>query len=216
MKMKHTKKYLLDSNIYGEMVVDKRIEQLKEDYKICSQIILIYGIKEIIRKELRATPKDAKIGEKKLRSNILGIYDIFAGKHELLLTEEHKRLANDYYSAYREFGGSKSKDAMHSDLLIVACASCKEMDVVASEDEKTMLTENAVRAYNLVNSKNKIRTPRFIGYEEFKLELRSCLSNKFISSPNKFWIFLVFLNFIHQLVQIHFFPFHNIIISVRI
>ena len=130
MKMNQYRKYVLDADIYGEMVVDKHIEQLKEHYKTCSRIILIYGIKE---KELRATPKDAKVGENKLRSNLLGIYDIFAGKHELSLTEEHKRLADDYYSAYREFGGSKSKDAMQNDLLIVAFRPCKKKDVVCSE-----------------------------------------------------------------------------------
>ena len=204
------RKYLLDSNIYGEMVVDKEIGGLKEYYQSCRNIILIYGIKEIIRKELRATPKDSKVGKAKLRSNLLALYDIFTGNHELSITEEHKQLANEYYEAYRKFSGSKSKEAMFNDLLIVACASSKSMDVVVSEDEKTMLTENAVKAYEFVNNAKNKRTPIFIGYNSFKLELRSCLSNKFVGSSNKLWILLVFLNIFYQFVKIHFFPFHKV------
>lgn len=208
---KQPRKYLLDSNIYGEMVVDIEIEHLKEDYENCRNIIIVYGIKEIIRKELRATSKSAKVGEKKLRSNLLGLYDIFTGKHELSVTQEHKQLADDYYKAYIKFGGSKSKDEMFNDFLVVACASFKDMDVVVSEDEKTMLTENAIKAYNSVNNINKKRTPRFIGYNEFKSELRSCLSNKFVSGSNKFWVLLVFLDFLYKLVKISFFPFHSLL-----
>lgn len=209
-KTRQIRKYLLDANIYGEMVVDIEIEELKEYYQSCRNIILLYGIKDIIRKELRATPKDSKVGKVKLRSNLLGLYDIFTGKHELLITEEHKQLANQYYDSYRKFGGSKSKEAMLNDLLIVACASSKSMDVVVSEDEKTMLAENAIRAYKFVNNANNKRTPRFIGYKGFKLELRSCLSNKFIGSPDKLWILLIFLDFLYQLFKINFFPFHRL------
>ena len=208
------KKYLLDSNIYGEMVVDTEIEELKKDYEKCRNALLIYGIKETIRKELRATPKDAKVSERKLRSNLLTLYDIFTGKHEFSITKEHKQSADDYYKAYREFGGSKSKDVMFNDLLIVACASSKEMDVVVSEDEKSMLTENAVKAYEFVNNISNKRTPRFINYDDFKSELRSCLSNEFVGSPNKFWVLLVFLNFLYQFVKVSFFPFHIMLINI--
>lgn len=80
---------------------------------------------------------------------------------------------------------------------------------VLKADEKTMLTENAVSAYRLVNELSKRRTPRFIGYKGFKLELRSCSSNKFVGSPDKLRIVLVFLNFLYQLVKINLFLFHK-------
>jgi predicted nucleic acid-binding protein len=208
------KRIILDTNIYGEMVVDPEINKLKEDFEKCKKVILIYGIRNIIRKELRQTSKDKLIQGKKLRSNLLGLYDMFtAGMRELSITEEHKHLADDYYKVYREFGGSKSKNIMFNDLLIVACASFKEMDIVVSEDEKTMLAENAIKAYKLVNNINNKRTPRFIGYKDFKAELRSCLSNKLIGSSNKLWVFLVFFNFLYQLIKIHFFMSHIIIKS---
>ena len=209
MKTLQPRKYLLDSNIYGEMVVDIEIELLKEDYEKCRNVMLIYGIKEIIRKELRATPKDTKVGVRKLRSNLLGLYDIFAGEHELSVTEEHKHLANEYFKSYIKFGGSKSKNEMFNDLVVVACASSKGMDVVVSEDEKTMLTENALKAYKFINRANKKTNPRFIGYKAFKSELRSCLSDKFVSSSNKFWVSLVFLNLFYKLIKVRFFPFHK-------
>lgn len=203
------RKFLLDTNIYGEMVVDVDIELLKSEYERCRVIILIYGINEVIRKELRATPKHIKVGNRKLRSNLLGLYDAFTGNHGLSLKEEHKKLADAYYLAYRHFGGSKTKDSVFNDFLIVACAALNGMDVVVSEDEKTMLAENAIKAYGFVNDLSKKRTPRFIGYKGFKLELRSCSSNKFVGSPDKFGVFLVFLYFLNQLVKINLFLFHR-------
>ncbi len=133
------------------------------------------------------------------------------------------------------------------------------MDVGVVEDEKTMLIENALKAYHFVNHRNpttldyrpefarpsgsgrisrmpknktlysdilsfisgltsrvlffvhnanRKKVPRFIGYKEFKSELRSCLSNKFVGSSNKLRVFLVFLNLFYKLVEINFFPFH--------
>ncbi|MEW5896276.1 MAG: hypothetical protein AB1668_01160 [Nanoarchaeota archaeon] len=83
-------------------------------------------------------------------------------------TQEIKGLAGDYYEAYRQLGGSKGHDVMFDDFSIVACATIYQIDIVVSEDNKTMLTENALKAYDLVNSLQKKRTPSFIGYLEFK------------------------------------------------
>lgn len=153
------KKLLLDTNIYGEMVVDPKIEQVKNNFENCEKQILIYGIKSIIRKELRQTPKDSLVEGKKLRSNMLGLYDSFTMNHELSVKEEHKKLAD-------------------------------------------------------VNDINNKITPKFIGYNEFKSELRSRLSNKLIGNSNKIWIFLVFLNFFYQFVKVNFFAFHTLLKSI--
>lgn len=195
------------------MVVDAEIEELKKSYEQCKDTILVYGIKQIIRKELRDTPKNIKIKEKKLRSSLLGLYDIFAEKHDIAVTGEYERLAVHYYEHYRKNGGIKPRNELYNDLLIVACASCKGMDVVVSEDEKTMLSENAFKAYSLVNAANSKRTPRFMGYKEFKAELRSCLSNKLVGRSDKFRVFLVFLDFLNQLVKIRLFALHILGIS---
>lgn len=82
--------------------------------------------------------------------------------------EELNKIADNYYKTYRSFGGSKSKNIMMNDFLIVACASKNNLDIVVSNDNITMLTENAVRAYNNINELIGLKTPKFINYKDFK------------------------------------------------
>ena len=166
------KKIILDTNVYGEIAKEKtpslaleRIETQKE--------FVFYGIREVIRKEVRNTPKDVKIAGRSLRILLLGLYDSIVKGHELNLTEEMCSIAERYYDAYREFGGSKPKDKIINDFLIVACASLKKMNILVSSDNYTMLTENALRAYNIINKTKDIETPEFIDYLQFKRRLFS-------------------------------------------
>ena len=62
----------------------------------------------------------------------------------------------------------KSKEDLWKDYMIVACANVSQIDIVVSEDNRTMLSENAIKAYQLVNSMFNKRNPKFIGYLEFK------------------------------------------------
>jgi len=62
-------------------------------------------------------------------------------------------------------GGFKE---MQNDLLIVATAAIKQMDIVVSNDEATMQSEQALRTYNLVNAIRQLKNPQFIDYKEFK------------------------------------------------
>ena len=89
-------------------------------------------------------------------------------------------IAENYYKSYSEFGGSKPKESIIDDFRIVACASYHMIDIVVSSDEKSMLTENAVRAYKLVNSIAKKRTPNFIDFISFKNYLRGGKSNELV------------------------------------
>lgn len=57
---------------------------------------------------------------------------------------------------------------MINDFIIVACASKNNLDIVVSNDNVTMLTENAIRAYDDVNKIISLKTPKFIDYKEFK------------------------------------------------
>lgn len=164
------KRVMLDTNIYGEMLLDPDIEKLKPAIKGAK--LVIYG-NMLVRKELRATKRDAAFYDGNLRIHLVSLYDDLVGNKEYEITEEMRMTADAYYNAYREFGGSKSKSSIHDDFLIVACATAHGMDIVVSEDEKSMVTENAVRAYGLANSIYKRRTPQFIGYEEFKQILGS-------------------------------------------
>lgn len=162
------KRVLLDTNIYGRMVIDTDIETIKGAIR---SAVIVYGCR-LVRKGLRATSKSEYVGNHGLRASLLDLYDELASKTEYEITDEMKRIAESYYNAYREFGGSKSRDNIIDDFLIVACASVHEMDIVVSEDDKPMLTKNAIRAYKLVNKILKMRTPDFIGYEKFRRVLR--------------------------------------------
>ena len=63
---------------------------------------------------------------------------------------------------------SNSKNKIIDDFIIVACATLRNLNIIVSEDEKSMLIENVIRSYNLVNDIIKKITPQFIGYEKFK------------------------------------------------
>ena len=160
------KRLLPDTNFYGILAKDPERLQVVGSIKE-NRILVIYGFK-IIRDELRDVPKKIKIGGKNLRIDLLSLYDELIGKHNLELTGNIIKIADDYYKAYREFGGSKTKNEIISDFIIVSCASMDNLDVVVSNDERSMLTENAIRAYNLINSVVSKKTPKFISYEKFK------------------------------------------------
>ena len=161
------KRILLDANIYGEIVIDPDIEKIKGKIRNAG---IIYGFR-VIRNKMRATSKSRYAGNHGLRVSLLSLYDEVTRGKEFVITEEMKRIAQSYYSAYREFGGSKSFGSIGEDFVIIACASVHGIDIVVSDDEKSMLTENAVRAYRLVNGIAKKRMPDFIDYEEFKRRL---------------------------------------------
>lgn len=159
---------LPDTNIYGELVIDPDIDKIKRHFEESKEKLAIYGLK-LVRDELRATPKPSKVEGKNLRVALLSLYDYFVKDHELKFNmEELNKIANDYYKAYISLGGSKSKSLMINDFIIVACASKNNLDIVVSNDNITMLSENAIRAYNDVNKIIGLKAPEFIDYKDFK------------------------------------------------
>ena len=157
------KRFIFDTNIYGELIFDRDFLRLKEAVK---KNAVIHGF-TIIRNELRDVPKQIKLEGKNLRIGLLHIYDELTSK-SYSLTSEIEKLGNDYYTAYRSFGGSKALREILNDFLIVACASQYSINIIVSEDNKTMLTENARKAYNTVNGLSNRKTPQFFGYLELK------------------------------------------------
>ncbi len=167
------KKMILDTNIYEfilKHIARKEIENLRLQSKL-----IIYG-NEVVRKELRAIGKREKINVGKelrsLRIALLTLYDFVTGKHQFETTKEEIILAGKYFVAYRSFGGIKSEKDIQNDFLIVACASLNGLDIVVSEDDKTMASKPAKKAYSLVNGLQKLTTPEFIKFEDFKEKLR--------------------------------------------
>jgi hypothetical protein len=164
------KRLLLDTNIYGLIVVDTERNTIHGRMHKNKEVLLIYGF-SIIRNELRDVPKKIRQKGRKLRVDLLSTYDEFVKKN-YSLNKEISILAEDYFELYRQFGGSISKNKIINDFLIVACASLHDLDLVVSEDNHSMLTDNALRAYKNVNKIKELKLPDFISYEDFKNELK--------------------------------------------
>ena len=161
------KRLLLDTCIYGEMIIDEDIERLKEKCHI-KKSLAIYGL-FLIRKELRATSKTKSYMGRKLRLDLLSLYDGVV-KERILNIEERKvrAVAKKYYEAYRQFGGNHTEREVLADFFIVACAALKRMDLVVSNDHATLLSDSSIKAYSLVNTTLQLHHPDFIDYKKFK------------------------------------------------
>lgn len=164
------KRVIFDTNIYGLIVEDKNRTKIR--YKIEKErAVIVYGL-PLIRKELRDTPRNIRVEGANLRNYLLSIYDEITKNHALRHLNEAENLASHYFIAYKELGGYSSRSEMLKDMIIVACASLNNMDIVISNDNKTMLSEKSVKSYKIINQVNKTNTPRFLNYEEFKKELK--------------------------------------------
>ena len=164
------KRIILDTNIYGLILKDPERLEVVELMKTKSKMT-IYGFK-VIRNELRDVPKLIKVQQRSLRIDLLNLYDSIVEDHLLDFNAQVTKIAENYYKAFREFGGTKSKEEIIDDFMIVSAASLNNLDIVVSNDEKSMSNESALRAYNLINSVLNKRTPKFIMYNQFKNLLR--------------------------------------------
>ena len=166
------KRELLDSNIYGKIIEKMDVDLILNNLPKSS--IVVYG-SDVIRRELRDTPKEkimiAENKKIKIRILLLNLYDFVVKNHQLKTTDAVKELAEAYYLTYKKFGGFKARDEIINDFIIVSTATLNKLDVVYSEDNKTMLGTDAIKSYELVNSIKKLKTPKFKSYEEFKNEI---------------------------------------------
>lgn len=167
------KRVLPDTNFYELMLKYLEIEKIRKIKEVGA--IIFYGA-DIIRKELRATPKTKTefVRDKslKLRNTLLLVYDLLVSEHQYIIDQKVNQLSDNYYIAYKVLNGKVPKDKIIIDFKIAACASVHKIDVLVSDDDKTMLSPEAKKAYASVNEINKLKTPDFIGFEEFKKFLR--------------------------------------------
>lgn len=162
---------MFDTSVYGKLVEDEEIlNKVKEKYQ--NHEFIIYST-IIIRKELRATPKSVVHGIIKLRILLLNLYDSFITKdsQNLKFNKLVEALSSDYFSEYRKNKGSLSNETLRNDFVIAATATIYHLDVIVSDDEKTMLSEKAVNSYKSVNRKYGLKDPTFKKYSQFKKEL---------------------------------------------
>ncbi len=129
-----------------------------------SRTILAYGF-QIIRKELRDTPKTATYGKRSVRNLLLQSYDSLVRAHEFQLTPVIEAIAEEYA---RNYAGGIAVRKLSADFLIVACAAIHHLDVVVTEDSHSMASAPALRAYEKVNKVNSLRTPRFYKLEKLQ------------------------------------------------
>ena len=162
---------LLDTNVYGELILDKAV--IENFLSLIPSPLLIYG-SEIVRAELRDVSKKEKVEDKSKRILLLNLYDA--------LTQEEGRtyrttpfieiLALQYFDEYSKLRGLRGYEELRKDFVIIATASIHGLDVVVSNDTKTMLSKEAKEAYESTNDKNQLRTPQLLCYEELKSMIR--------------------------------------------
>lgn len=164
---------LPDTNFYELMLKYLEVEKIRMIKD--NGTLIFYGI-DLIRKELRATPrrKTEIVRGKllKLRNALLLTYDLLTDNHHYKIDSSNILLADEYYIAYRVLKGIVPKNEIITDFKIVACASIHNIDILVSDDNKTMLSPESKKAYSSVNEMRKLTTPNFIDFEEFKRLLR--------------------------------------------
>lgn len=165
------KRVIFDTSVYGKLVEDDIIRGNFEK-KFERGEYVVYG-NSVIRKELRDTPKSIIFNDKKLRLLLLVLYDSFVKKknHDLNMNPLIEKLSKDYFLQYKRQKGSSSKEEMKNDFIIIATATIYQLDVIVSNDEKTMLSQICLAVYKTVNHRYGLKNPVFKLYSTFKKEL---------------------------------------------
>ncbi|MDD5163098.1 MAG: hypothetical protein PHD95_02705 [Candidatus ainarchaeum sp.] len=157
--MKKPTRTMLDTNTY-EILYKKEFSKIL--HKIESGELIVYGC-GVIRNELREIPKSVTVDGKNYRGLLLSIYDQLTKDHTYPVESLAETLAEEYWKSY---SGGVAKRKIFPDFLIVAVATLHRLDIVVSEDDKTMKSKLAMQAYEKVNAKNCLETPKFISIEE--------------------------------------------------
>jgi hypothetical protein len=165
------RRILLDTSVYGKLVEDRSVFNSLEERKKNVEVVF-YGC-SIIRSELKATPKEIKDISRSLRNYLLFLYDSLITKdnHNLTPNQFVEGLAKLYAVAYKKQGGAVSERLMKNDFVIIALATIYQMDIVISNDKRTMLSNAATRAYIKVNKEQGFRNPDYMDYNTFRRKI---------------------------------------------
>ncbi len=152
---------MLDTNVYDLLLEGKALEMIEN--LILNDELIVYGC-NVVREELRDTPKDRKYNGKSLRVLLLSTYDKFVShKRSYPVGVEIEALAKEYLAAYK---GGVSRSKIFPDFKIVATATIHRLDIIVSNDDRTMKSVPARNAYEKVNSEKIYPNPRFLKLEE--------------------------------------------------
>lgn len=166
------KRIIMDTSVYGEFI--KEPELAGQIGKLEEMHYYVFYGNDIIRKELRDTPKKEKIRNKNLRILMLNLYDALVRKDSrvLKITKIVEMVAHEYFSEYKRRKGSIAATGIITDFLIVACASIHGLDILVSHDTASMMGQKALDAYKKVNGEFQLKTPAFITYQKFKEDIK--------------------------------------------
>ena len=170
------KRVLLDTNVYGELILDKETSGLL--LNLVPVELIVYG-SEVNRKELRGVPEEERTEDwsgkdRSKRLLLLNLYDLLTQNDERTYrtTPFVEILSLQYFDEYTRLGGKRGYEELRRDFVIVAASSIHNLDLIVSKDTKTMLSKEARKSYENVNSRNQLRTPQLFDYQEFKSLVR--------------------------------------------
>lgn len=147
---------IIDSSTYSNIIADIESGDKVAEAIIRDETFIVRNFK-LIRDELRKAPK-----------RILAIYDEIVSKNMISDSHEISKLAEDYLKEYKNNDGGVGRKKIMNDLKIVACATIKKCDLVFSDDNRTLKSDSAIKAYKIVNLKFNYRTPTFYSYKDLK------------------------------------------------
>lgn len=164
---------IFDTNIYGLLL--KEADWADIERKITADKEFVVYSYQPIRKEIRDIPKVTKLS-KKTRVALLCLYDNITHNHFFENSIQITNLAKKYHDCYKNFGGIYRWDTnIRIDFMIVACASIHGLDIVYSEDRRTLGGKAALKAYKHINLKESLRTPNLYSYSDLILRYRNSL-----------------------------------------
>ena len=162
---------VFDTNIYGNLLEEPDAEEIEIRIREEKDFV-VYNF-PLIRKEIRNIPK-ATDASRKARLSLLEMYDRITGGHYLRNSIEITLLAKKYFDHYRNLGGTYGWDTnIRVDFMIVACGSFYGLDIVYSDDQRTMLGKDAMKAYQHININERLRTPNFLKYADLLNQFRT-------------------------------------------
>lgn len=165
---------VFDTCVYGCIAVDTD-KSLIETILKKNNLFSIIGHR-VIRRELNNAAKP-------IRNTLLHLYEGLISKELEDDSQKVEALAKEYHSTAKALGKEyfKSWNEMANDFKIIASASIHGIDVVYSNDDKTMLGKYCQKAYTIVNFQKKLRTPSLIPYKT----LRQALIKEISQEKNK-------------------------------
>ncbi|MBI2105639.1 hypothetical protein HYT56_02255 [Candidatus Woesearchaeota archaeon] len=161
---------IFDTSIFGLLIKEKNIENIQIEIKE-DTAFKVLGI-NAIRREI----KNVEWSPTEIKSSILKLYEFLIEK-EYAIDKKIEEFAEKYYNYYKESGGKKLYKELRTDLLIVATATVKNVDILVSIDRETMSMSSKYgeifrKTYHHINVGEGFRDPNFWQYKDLKLKFK--------------------------------------------